>query len=85
MLISGEPGIGKSTIIMQAANNIAGDGKNVLYVSGEESEIQIKMRADRIYNKINENLIVLSETNMENIGTLSVNLFLNLIDSFSNH
>lgn len=67
VLISGEPGIGKSTIIMQAANNIAGNGKNVLYVSGEESEIQIKMRADRICDKINENLMVLSETNMEAI------------------
>lgn len=42
VLISGEPGIGKSTIIIQAASNIAKTGKNVLYVSGEESDQQIK-------------------------------------------
>ena len=47
-LISGEPGIGKSTIIIQAAANIASRGKTVLYVSGEESEEQIKLRADRV-------------------------------------
>ncbi|MBQ4596474.1 MAG: AAA family ATPase, partial [Firmicutes bacterium] len=45
-LISGEPGIGKSTIIIQAAANIAATQGTVLYVSGEESEEQIKMRAD---------------------------------------
>ncbi len=67
-LISGEPGIGKSTLIMQAANNIATAGKRVLYISGEESEIQLKMRADRICPKLSENLMVLSETNMENIS-----------------
>ncbi len=64
-LISGEPGIGKSTIIMQTAANIAESGRKVLYVSGEESEEQIKMRADRICRHIPETLFVLSETNME--------------------
>ena len=48
VLISGEPGIGKSTLIVQAASHIAKAGKTVLYVSGEESEEQIKMRADRV-------------------------------------
>ena len=48
VLISGEPGIGKSTIIVQAAAKIARTGCKVLYVSGEESEEQIKMRADRV-------------------------------------
>lgn len=67
-LISGEPGIGKSTMIMQAANNIALSGKRVLYVSGEESEIQLKMRADRICKKLSDNFMVISETNMENIS-----------------
>lgn len=67
-LISGEPGIGKSTLIMQAANNIATAGKRVLYISGEESEIQLKMRADRICPNLSDNLMVLSETNMENIS-----------------
>ena len=48
VLISGEPGIGKSTLIIQAAANIARDCGRVLYVSGEESGEQIKMRADRV-------------------------------------
>ena len=56
VLISGEPGIGKSTIIIQTASNIAVHGKRVLYVSGEESDEQIKMRADRVCGKIPENL-----------------------------
>ena len=66
-LISGEPGIGKSTLILQAAASISAKYGNVLYVSGEESEEQIKMRADRICGGIPENLFILSETNMENI------------------
>lgn len=67
-LISGEPGIGKSTIIMQAAHHIAKTRGKVLYVSGEESEEQLKMRADRICGKLSDGLFVLAETNMENIG-----------------
>ncbi len=67
VLISGEPGIGKSTIIMQTAANIAARGKTVLYVSGEESEEQIKMRADRICRALPSSLYVVSETNMENV------------------
>lgn len=66
-LISGEPGIGKSTLILQAAARIAASCGPVLYVSGEESEEQIKMRADRICPSIPETLYILSETNMENI------------------
>ena len=66
-LISGEPGIGKSTIIIQAAANIAQQYGKVLYVSGEESEDQIKMRADRVCAGLTDNLFLLSETNMENI------------------
>ena len=66
-LISGEPGIGKSTIILQAAANIAKNVSSVLYVSGEESEEQVKIRADRICPEIPENLYILSETNIENI------------------
>ena len=68
VLISGEPGIGKSTIIMQAASNISSAGEKVLYVTGEESEEQIKMRADRICGEISENLYILAETNMESIA-----------------
>lgn len=66
-LISGEPGIGKSTIIIQAANHIAKTVGRVLYVSGEESEEQIKMRADRVCGEIDDRLFILAETNMENI------------------
>lgn len=66
-LISGEPGIGKSTLIIQAAANLAKSLGTVLYVSGEESEEQIKMRADRVCDALSEDLYILAETNMENI------------------
>lgn len=62
-LISGEPGIGKSTIIIQAASNISKSGQ-VLYVSGEESEEQIKMRAQRVCPDAND-LFLLAETNID--------------------
>ncbi|KGN01692.1 DNA repair protein RadA [Clostridium botulinum] len=63
-LISGAPGIGKSTILLQTANNIASKVGKVLYVSGEESGEQIKIRGDRIGN-ISSELYILSETNLE--------------------
>ena len=66
-LISGEPGIGKSTLIVQVAARIAGQIGTVLYVSGEESEEQIKLRSDRVCGETGENLYVVSETNMENV------------------
>ncbi|MBR5981373.1 MAG: AAA family ATPase, partial [Firmicutes bacterium] len=66
-LITGEPGIGKSTIIIQAAASIAQKEGTVLYVSGEESEEQIKMRADRVCKGDLSNLYLLAETNMENV------------------
>jgi DNA repair protein RadA/Sms len=66
-LISGEPGIGKSTIIIQAAANIARQYGKVLYVTGEESAEQIKMRGDRVCKGLMDNLFLLAETNMENI------------------
>ena len=67
ILISGEPGIGKSTLIIQAAAMICSGGKKVLYVTGEESEEQIKIRADRVCSSNLENLFLLAETNMESI------------------
>ena len=67
VLISGEPGIGKSTIIAQAANSIAEKYGCVLYVSGEESEEQVKLRADRICGSISDSLLIYPETNIENI------------------
>lgn len=65
-LISGSPGIGKSTILLQTANNIAHKIGKVLYVSGEESGEQIKIRGDRIGN-VSSNLYIVSETNLETI------------------
>ena len=64
VLLGGEPGIGKSTLLLQAALNIK--SQKVLYVSGEESAQQIKMRADRIGVK-NDNCFILTETNTDNI------------------
>src|SRR4029078_12936857 len=48
VLMGGAPGIGKSTIVIQAADNLASAGAKVLYISGEESERQIKMRGERL-------------------------------------
>lgn len=66
-LISGEPGIGKSTLIAQAAGRIADRYGTVLYVSGEESEEQVKLRADRVIGSISDSLYIYPETNIENI------------------
>lgn len=63
VLIGGEPGIGKSTLMLQIALTLT---QRVLYVSGEESEQQIKMRAERITSK-NHNCFILTETATENI------------------
>lgn len=63
-LISGDPGIGKSTLLLQTSNNIANEYGKVLYVSGEESEEQIKIRGDRLGVKTS-NLYILSETNLD--------------------
>lgn len=73
-LISGEPGIGKSTIIIQAAAHIASGKGPVLYVSGEESEEQIKMRANRVCGRLPEELYILAETNIESISETCVQL-----------
>ena len=67
VLISGEPGIGKSTIIAQSANSIANRYGTVLYVSGEESEEQVKLRADRVCGRISDNFLIYPETNLESI------------------
>jgi DNA repair protein RadA/Sms len=63
VLVGGQPGIGKSTLMLQLALSV---GVRVLYVSGEESEEQIKMRADRISNRTNE-CYILTETNTTKI------------------
>ena len=64
LLLSGEPGIGKSTLLMQICGNV-GRERRVLYVSGEESGSQLKMRADRLGIEA-ESLYVLNETNRRN-------------------
>lgn len=68
VLLSGDPGIGKSTIMLQIAIKIAGTGKKVLYVSGEESESQIRIRAERIASEktlSNQDLFILSSTDID--------------------
>ena len=66
ILLGGEPGIGKSTLILQTVLNL--DKIKTLYVSGEESSRQLKMRADRI-KESSENCFILCETNLEQIFT----------------
>lgn len=66
VLLGGEPGIGKSTLVLQTVLKLAGTHR-VLYVSGEESERQIKLRADRLVSTRDENLLVLCETSLEQI------------------
>ena len=63
ILLGGDPGIGKSTILMQICQHL-GDSLKILYVSGEESKRQLKLRADRI-NVNSSNLFVMTETNIE--------------------
>ena len=65
VLLSGEPGIGKSTLLMQICDAL-GETRRVLYVSGEESGGQLKLRAKRLGVR-GKNLFILTETNMENI------------------
>ena len=66
VLIGGEPGIGKSTIVLQMADRLAGQNTKLLYVSGEESERQIKMRGERLGISA-ESLFLLPETNLETV------------------
>jgi len=68
VLIGGDPGIGKSTLLLQVADHLSRAHRPVLYVSGEESERQIKLRGERLQIQA-ENLHLLPETNLENIFT----------------
>lgn len=63
VLFGGEPGIGKSTLLLQTANDLGKQGIKVLYVSGEESSKQIRLRAQRL-NANSDHLYIYSETNM---------------------
>jgi DNA repair protein RadA/Sms len=66
VLIGGDPGIGKSTLLLQVADKLSTAGTVVLYISGEESERQIKLRGERLGIDA-KNLYLLPETNLENI------------------
>lgn len=81
ILLGGEPGIGKSTLILQLCDKVKGEGK-VLYVSGEESAEQIKLRADRLNIK-NEDILFLGETDIDivNQNIIDLNPKLVIIDS----
>lgn len=73
MLVGGDPGIGKSTLLLQVCYNLTRQGKKVLYISGEESAQQIKLRAQRI-GEFNDDLMLLCETNLELIRTVIENV-----------
>jgi len=66
VLIGGDPGIGKSTLLLQSMGEMAKSGAKVLYVSGEESPAQIKLRADRL-GALSDNLLVCSEICIEDV------------------
>ena len=66
VLIGGDPGIGKSTLLLQMCYNLSAEGNKVLYVSGEESASQIKMRADRV-GKGSDDLLLYCETDLSDI------------------
>ena len=65
-LVGGDPGIGKSTLLLQVSRNLADAGHKVLYISGEESGTQIKIRADRI-GSFSKSMLLLCETSLETI------------------
>lgn len=66
-IITARPGAGKSTLLLQVAEDVASQGLNVLYASGEESEGQIKNRAERILDQIHPNIWIHSDVSMNNV------------------
>ena len=66
VLVGGDPGIGKSTLLMQTGDKVANQGLKVLYVTGEESARQIKIRAQRLEMN-SDNIYILAETNVDHI------------------
>ena len=69
VLVGGDPGIGKSTLLLQMCRNLASAGKSILYVSGEESLRQIRMRAERI-GSFSDSLELLCETNLASVRSV---------------
>ena len=66
VLVGGDPGIGKSTLLLQVCRQLSEKGHKILYISGEESLRQIKLRAERI-GEFNDQLLLMCETNLETI------------------
>jgi len=66
-IITAKPGAGKSTLLLQVADDVSSKGHKVIYATGEESDSQIKNRADRILNKINDNIWIVSDTSLNNV------------------
>jgi DNA repair protein RadA/Sms len=67
VLVGGEPGVGKSTLLMQVARQVAGSSGQVLYISGEESNQQVQMRARRL-DAISEDILLLAENDLDSIS-----------------
>ncbi|WP_174270329.1 DNA repair protein RadA [Desulfosporosinus acidiphilus] len=67
IILTARPGAGKSTLLLQVADDVASQGYKVLYASAEESDAQIKKRADRILNGSNHNIWVYSDTSMDHV------------------
>ena len=66
-VLTAPPGTGKSTLLLSVCDALAVKGNNVLYIAGEESESQIKLRAERILENISDKIYIKSETNLETI------------------
>ena len=82
VLVGGEPGVGKSTLLLQAAHQVASRGGRVLYVSGEESAHQVRMRAERL-GAVQPGILLLAENDLEAIteAIRSLRPALTIIDS----
>lgn len=78
VLVGGDPGIGKSTLLLQAIAGVAKNGARSLYVSGEESPEQVKMRAERLSIR-SDDIVILAETALESIVHVATKLSPNLI------
>lgn len=80
VLLAGEPGIGKSTLLLELAKHMSGlpAGRQVLYIAGEESASQIKIRAERLSIK-SENILILEETNVDAVTNLLTSYPANLL------
>lgn len=69
VLLSGDPGVGKSTLLLQAAAHLAGQGRSVLYVCGEESQSQVRSRAERL-GVVDERILLTTVTNVLKLETV---------------